>query len=256
MSKRRRSESVDPPEAASPSAAPAKALPSDFPELQGSAKRFAGLSPKTQKLNSASPHRPAHRPGKPASPTIRDLFSRQATSQSPGGAKPSSSPASTAITVTAANQAAANGTRLVGPSRSVQRQTSVVADSTVPESSLEKQHEHGQLVKQLAEILSASPAGKAACRHNIEKAERAGQPTASIAVARHQRSSPDESSAAQQTSGADEQAINVSSPAGKGEATAPLSGNTRMQSGASQARKARQKQNRKSMAEVIDLSEV
>lgn len=259
MTKRRRSESADPLEAASPSVAPVKALPSDFPELQGSAKRFAGLSPKAQRLNSASPHRPAL--GKTASPTIRDMFSRQAANQSPNGAKPSSSPASAAGKPTSANQAAANGRKLLTPSRCVQRQSSVVADSAVPEHSPEKQHDR-HLVKQaagmLSEVLSASPAGKAACRRSIERGEREGQPTASNAAARHQHSSPTspESSVAKQASGADEQAIDINNPAGKGEANAPLPGNARMQSGASPGRKARQKQDRKSMAEVIDLSQV
>lgn len=257
LTKRRRSESADPPAVASPASVPVKPSPSDFPELQESAKRFSGLSPKAQKLHSASPYRPAL--GNNASPTIQELFSRQAACHSPGGAKPSSAPASAAVKPVSPHQAAASSTQLLAPSRSVQRQSSLRPDSATPESSPEKQHE-SQLVKQVAgilsEALSASPAGKAACRRSIEKDKRAVQPTASGANARHQSSTCDRGSAVQQTSGANEQAIDVSSPAGKGDNSAPRSAD--MQNGQpSQGNRASQKQNRKSskfsMAEVIEI---
>ena len=259
MTKRRRSESAGPPEVASPSAAPAKPLPSNFPELHGSAKRFAALSPKAQKLNFASPHRPAR--GDIASPTIQELFSRQAACQSPDGAKPSPARASAAGKPASVHRVADSGTKLVTPSRSVQRQTSVVLDSAAPGSSPEKQHD-SCLVKEaaglLSEVFSASPAGKAAYQRSIEKGERAGQPTASSGNARHQSSTCDRSSAVQQTVGADDQAIDVSRPAGKGEGSAPLSRSASMQSGQpSRSNRASQKQNRKSRkfstAEVIEI---
>ena len=258
VTKRRRSESAGPPEAASPSAAPAKPSPSDFPELQGSAKRFSGLSPKAQKLNSASPHRPAR--GNTMSPTIQQLFSRQAACQSPGGAKPSSSPASAAVKPASAQQSAAAGTKLFAPSTSVQRQASEVLDSAVPESSSGNQH-GSHLVKQaaglLSDALSASPADKVAHRRSIEEGERAGQLTASSADPRHQSSTCDRSSAVQQTCETDEQAMHVSTSAGKGEGSASLDGSADMQSG--QPSQASRKQNRKSRklstAEVIVISD-
>lgn len=243
MTKRRRSESADPPEAASTSTAPVKPSPSDFPELQGTAKRFSGLSPRAQKLHSASPHRP----------TIQERFSRQAAYQSPGGAKASSAPASAASKPASAHQAAASGTTLLAPSRCVQRQHSVGPDSAALESSPEKQHLVKQAAGILSEALSASPAGKAACRRSTDKVEWAGQPTASSANAKQQSSTHDRGSAVQQTSGADEQAMDVSSP---GSASAARSAD--MQSGQpSQGSRGLQKQNRKCrkflMTDVIDL---
>lgn len=252
VAKRRRSELADPLEATSPNVAAAQASPSDFPELQGSAKRFAGSSPK--QLNPASPHRPAVL-GKTASPTIKQLFSRQAASQSPGGAKTSSAPASSAAKATSANQAVANGTDSMSPSRAVLRQTSVDGDSAAVKSGSEKQDDR-HLVKQaagmLSEVLRASPAGKAAYQRSLSKGGRAGQPPLPQAPARDGSSSPispDASSAVRQMSGDDEQAIDVSSPAGKG-AGGKSDGHLQSKQPPSS------KQNRTSTptAEVIDLS--
>ena len=251
-------------EAASPSAAAAQASPSDFPELQGSAKRFAGSSPNTQKLNPASPQRPAAL-GKTASPTIKQLFSRQAASQSPGGAKTSSAPASSAAAQpTSANQVATSSSDWLSPSRAVLRQDSTGDDSAAAKTGPEKQDER-HLVQQaagmLSEVLRASPAGKAAHQRSLGKGGRAGQQTMPHAPARDQSSSPispDESSAVRQMSGDDEQAIDVSRPAGNTGAGSSGKTDDPLQSKQPQpaSSKSRRKQNRTStpMAEVIDLS--
>ena len=208
--------------------------------------------------------------GKTASPTIQQLFSRQAAGPSPGGAKTSSAPAAARVKSVSAKQAKADSSKASVLSKPIQRQISAVAGEAVREGSHEKQHDK-HLVEQaaglLSEVFNSSPAGKAAYQRSVggqgtRHRERAGQPAGCSATARSQNSSPDEGSAVQQTSGADEQAVDISSPAGKRDGSASMSRSTEMgQNDHFQGSKAWQRQKRKSdrklpkePAEVIDLS--
>lgn len=216
MGKRRRSQSPDPLEATPPDMPPAQlSSPSVFPELLGSAKRFAVTSPKANKLNSASPHRPTL--GKPASPTIQQLFSRQAASQSPAGARPSPAPAPAPVKSASANPAVADSAKPTELCRSVKGHKPAGAATAVQERCPEEQRGRPlakQAVGILSEVVKSSAAGRAAHLRSIRSAEKAGQARLSGASAMDRSSSPvspDESSAVQQMPGADE-AMDITSP--------------------------------------------
>ena len=270
MVKRRRSHSPNPPEATPPSGPSAQpSSPSAFPELLGSAKRFAVTSPKASKLNSASPHRSML--GKPASPTIQQLFSRQAASQSPAGAKTSSAPASAAVK-SRANPAVTDRAKLDEVSRCVKGREPFDDAVTAAQKGCLDEQQASPLVKQavgiLSEVVNSSAAGRALLR-SIKSTEKAGQPRLPGATATGQSSSPvspDESSTVQQTSGADERALDLTSPARGRDRSGSLSRSTDLQGGqtshTARVGKARRRQNstrqfsgRESIAaaEVIDL---
>lgn len=216
--KKRRSRSPDPLEVTSPGRTPAQPSPSAFPELLDSAKRFAVVSPRP-KLTSPSRHRPML--GKPASPTIQQLFSRQAASQSPGGAKPSSAPASAPVKSMSGNPA--GGAEPAVVCTSVKGHESAAAATAVRERRPHEQRDRLLVNKQatgiLSEVVNSSAAGRVAPLRSVISGERGGQQAVSGADAMNQSStpiSPDESSGVQQTSGADEQVMDVTSPARTG----------------------------------------
>lgn len=236
--KRRRSQSPDPPEATPPGVPPAQlSSPSAFPELLGSAKRFAVTSPRAKKLNSASPYQPML--GKPASPTIQQLFSRQAAGQSPAGAQTSPASASAPVKSASANPAVADIAKPVELTTSVKGRKSAGAATAVQERCPEEQRDRSlakQAVGILSEVVNSSASGRAAQLRSIRSAERAGRSRLSGANAVDQSSSPispDESCGVQQMSGPDEQAMDITSPVGARDRSGSLSRSTDLHGGQS-----------------------
>ena len=269
--KRRRSASPIPSQLASP---PTQPSPSLFPELLESAKRFAVASPKPNKLTSESPHRPS--PGKTASPTIKQLFSRQAASQSPANAKPKPSSAmgqSIPPKSVPGSQAAADGHGSFAPSR-VQTQRAASAAATAKATTravTPDRQDDTDLVKHAAGLLSqaikSSPASQAAHRRSAQRATATAEDN--DIAARHQRSSPispDAGSAVEDADSAGKQELDVSSPARKqeGGASASRAGAVHRQRplGSQASRRPVKRQNQQPKrqplaqeAEVIDLME-
>ena len=179
---------------------PTQPSPSAFPELLGSAKRFAAASPRPHKVTSPS-HRPS--PGKPASPTIQQLFSRQAASQSPAASKAVSNlskPVSIPAKIAFGKRAAADNLAASA--------SQATARAGTPQS-----QDDSSLVKQAAELLSeaykTSPAGKAHHRSSrrADSVRAAAWPQGPSAL------SPDAASAVEAERTPSEQAVEVDSPA-------------------------------------------
>ena len=174
-------------------------------------------SPKPDKLISASPRRLSAT--KTASPTIKQLFSRQAASQSPAAAKPASSSAvgeSVPAKSTSDREPAAGNHGLSACSRPVQAQRTAPAAATARATTPDRQDDR-DLVKHatglLSQAIKSSPASQAAHPHSGQRAQ-------AEAAARHQRSrpiSPDAGSAVEDAASAGKQELDVTSPVRKQE---------------------------------------